>query len=236
MGVVIPQSLESIANMGNPDHELLERWVACCNGDDDPENHCFSTLLMELFDDFGDAERGFVQAVCKPFANGRQLAGLLIRTTKPAEVLTDRQLTIRLKKFTGRDIAQKMGLLVGAGERKLANRIRKLPIVCGSWEELEFERELSEFDELYRLHVENALALGADPYEYALSEAVYYGFANDLRFQRIFETYLLEEAEPLVSEFELWLMGAGYVIANDRVLAAQQPPPDDAMIWPDDFE
>ncbi len=97
-------------------------------------------------------------------------------------------------------------------------------------------REAAEWNDEFIHHVDNALArvLCKDPSRFELSEAVYNAFGNNLRFQQIFESFLIPGAEPLIHAFELWLLRGEYVITEQDVLVAQQPVPDTSD-WLDEF-
>ena len=206
--------------MGNPDYELLEQWCAFCEEAADFDEYHFSSLLMELFYDFGDTEAEFIKQCCKYFGNGRQLARLLCRAGSEFQSLTERQIKGRLRKFTKADIEQKLPLLRKERQRRLARTIEALPITYVAYDLVEMHREESELDADYKHHVDNALALPKDPMEFEMSEAVYNALDNDTEFQQIFDTFMVEEAESLTHALELWLMHGEYVITDDEVLVA----------------
>ncbi len=220
------------------DNDLLEQWCAFCEGTSEFEEHHFSTIFMEGFLDFGKEQARYIKTICEYFDNGRQMAKMLCRFHDAAPSLTERQLKGRLLKFTKADIAQKLPLLKRERQPQLHRLIKSLPVSYTTYDRLQQSREESEINDDYRLHVENALAplLVKDAIESELSEAVYKGFGHDLRFTQIFDTYMLQGAEPLVHDFELWLLRGEYVISETEVLVAQEPIPEGVLVWPDDFQ
>lgn len=209
--------------MGNPNYELLDDWHAYCQDEAEFADGHFDTLLMELLYDFGDAEQRFVASVCKHFAHGKRLAQILCKAGAGVNGLTDRQINGRLKKHATGDIGQKLPLLKVEKQARLAKRIAKLPVLVTDYATLLAAKEESELQEEFELHVSNAIASKAeyDPWQSVLSNAVYYGFANDLRFQQIFDTYMLDALEPLCEDFELWRIGGEYVITDSEIFVSK---------------
>lgn len=187
---------------------------------------------MELFYDFGDAERRFIHSVFEHVENGTELAHLMCRSGVGVPGLTDRQIKGRPKKYATGDVEQKLTLLKLERQMPLATTIARLPVSVTSYPTLVAAREDSDLHEEFDHHVSNAIAGNSEyaPWQYELSDAVYYGYANDLRFQRIFDTYMLDELAPLSHDFELWLLGGECVITDCEILVAKYEPPDDALV------
>lgn len=220
--------------------EQLEEWLHFCEGTQEFEEYYFSTLLHDVFYEFGKPQRTYLKGVCSPFDNANEIYRFLKCLGEGGQELTERQTKGRMLKFTKADVGQRLSLLDPRRKRqmKLKQLIESLPLTFCSSEVLSEAREYSQVHEDFTSYAEDQLAdlLALDPVQFELSEAVYNAF-SDLKLQEIFNSYLADDAEPLVAAFELWLLNGDYLITEEEILVSPAVEEDvDGLVWPGDFD